>query len=222
VLAPTLPGHAGGAGLPEELDGEALLALVEGVLDDAGFDRVHIAGHSLGGYVALRLAERGRAESVVALAPAGGWAAGDRSWVEVVEHQRELQAALVPLAPHAESFVATPEGRRMVTEIVVESYEHIPAELLVHQLVGAARCAAAPMVELALREGWSLDAEAVDCPVRVVWGARDRVLPWPAAAARYREEWLPDADWVVLDGVGHAPQLDAPLETAELIAGFTR
>ena len=40
-------------------------------------------------------------------------------------------------------------------------------------------------------------------------------------AARYREEWLPHAAWVVLDGVGHAPQLDVPLEAAELIAGFT-
>ncbi len=30
-----------------------------------------------------------------------------------------------------------------------------------------------------------------------------------------------DADWVVLDGVGHCPQLDVPLDTAELILGFT-
>ena len=31
----------------------------------------------------------------------------------------------------------------------------------------------------------------------------------------------PHADWVELDGVGHCPQLDVPLETAELILGFT-
>jgi pimeloyl-ACP methyl ester carboxylesterase len=37
----------------------------------------------------------------------------------------------------------------------------------------------------------------------------------------YRDEWLPHADWVVLDGAGHCPQLDVPLETAELILGFT-
>jgi pimeloyl-ACP methyl ester carboxylesterase len=29
------------------------------------------------------------------------------------------------------------------------------------------------------------------------------------------------ADWVELDGIGHCPQLDAPLETAQLILGFT-
>jgi pimeloyl-ACP methyl ester carboxylesterase len=36
-----------------------------------------------------------------------------------------------------------------------------------------------------------------------------------------RTEWLPHADWVELDGVGHCPQLDVPLETAQLILGWT-
>ena len=34
-------------------------------------------------------------------------------------------------------------------------------------------------------------------------------------------DWLPHADWVELDGIGHCPQLDVPLETAQLILGFT-
>jgi pimeloyl-ACP methyl ester carboxylesterase len=32
---------------------------------------------------------------------------------------------------------------------------------------------------------------------------------------------LPHADWVELQGVGHCPQLDVPLQTAQLILGFT-
>jgi pimeloyl-ACP methyl ester carboxylesterase len=54
-----------------------------------------------------------------------------------------------------------------------------------------------------------------------VWGTADRLLSWPAASARYREEWLPGADWVELEGVGHCPQLDVPLETSELILGLS-
>ena len=68
---------------------------------------------------------------------------------------------------------------------------------------------------------WRLDAEKITCPVRIVWGTEDRLLPWPEAADRYRHDWLPQADWVVLDGIGHCPQLDIPLETAQLIIGFT-
>ena len=65
------------------------------------------------------------------------------------------------------------------------------------------------------------EPERITCPVRIVWGTADRMLPWPRAAARYRNEWLPHADWVLLDGVGHCPQLDVPLEAAELILDFT-
>jgi len=102
------------------------------------------------------------------------------------------------------------------------NYEHIPAELLTHLTLGVATCkAAGPLIENALREGWPLDAEKITCPVRVLRGTEDKLLPWPSAAARYRDEWLVQADWVVLDGVGHCPQLDVPLETAELIVGVT-
>ena len=57
--------------------------------------------------------------------------------------------------------------------------------------------------------------------MRVVWGIEDKLLAWPSAALRYRDDWLPHADWVVLDDVGHCPQLDVPLEAAQLILGFT-
>ena len=84
-----------------------------------------------------------------------------------------------------------------------------------------AACTAGPaMIAGALRDGWPLDPERVTCPVRIVWGTEDRLLEWPRAAERYRQ-WLPHADWVELEGVGHAPQLDVPLEAAQLILGFT-
>jgi len=114
------------------------------------------------------------------------------------------------------------EGRRRATELICVNFDHIPQELIAHQIVGAAGCTGArPLVSYWLESGWGLDAERIECPVRIVWGAADRVLPWPTAAERYRTEWLPHADWVVLDRVGHSPQLDVPTETAQLILGFT-
>ena len=88
-------------------------------------------------------------------------------------------------------------------------------------MLGIASCkATGPLIENALREGWTLDAERITCPVRIVWGTADKLLRWPQAAPRYRKE-LPQADWVLLDGIGHCPQLDAPVEAAQLILGFT-
>ena len=56
--------------------------------------------------------------------------------------------------------------------------------------------------------------------MRLVWGSDDQLLTLPGAAARFREEWVPQAEWVEIEGAGHCPQLDHPVETAELIAGF--
>ncbi len=222
VLALTLPGHAGGPPLPDSVTTTTIAELVEHALDRAGIETAHLVGNSLGGFVALQLAARGRARTVVALAPAGGWALGDESYRELLGFQRSLQAQAVLLAPRADALVSTPAGRRRATMLQTVSYEHIPAALLAHQLVGIAGCTAAgAAVEAALRFGWNLDAERITCPVRIVWGSEDRLLPWPSAAARYRQDWLPNADWVVLDDVGHAPQLDVPIETAEMVLGFT-
>jgi pimeloyl-ACP methyl ester carboxylesterase len=222
VLALTLPGHAGGPPLPRELSHAALAEAIERALDDAGIGSAHFAGNSLGAYLALHLAARGRAESVVAFAPAGGWAVGDDSWRELLAFQATLPEQAARSAPHAGRLVSSARARRAATKLIVEHSDHIPGELIGHQLLGVARCdGARPLIEYALRAGYAIDAERITCPVRVVWGTADRLLPWPAAAARYRSDWLPHADWVELDGVGHCPQLDAPLEAAQLILGFT-
>jgi pimeloyl-ACP methyl ester carboxylesterase len=221
VLALTLPGHAGGPPLGGAMTPALVPDAVEAAMDEAGWATAHLAGNSLGGHVALRLAARGRARSVVAFAPAGGWAAGDASSRELLRRQAAMHEQALAAAPHADALMATPEGRRRAARLIAERWEHIPAALLAHQLVGVARCdGALAMIDGAMREGYRLDAGRIACPVRIAWGTEDRLLPWPSAAARLRAE-LPAADWVELDGVGHCPQLDVPLEAAELILGWT-
>ncbi len=221
VLAPTLAGHAGGPSLAEVGGADGLVDGLEQALDDAGFETAHVVGNSLGGYLALHLAARGRARSVVALSPAGGWAVGDGSYEQMLAAQRALHEELQGLAHAAEAIAATRWGRRRATRMICERSDHLPAALVAHLIRGAAACDASPLLDYAFREGWSIDAEQVTVPVRIVWGTADKVLQWPGAAERFRRDWLPNADYVELDGVGHCPQLDAPLETAEVILGFT-
>lgn len=222
VFAPTLPGHAGGPPLRDDELGEGVLADgVERAMDDAGIASAHVLGNSLGGYVALQLAARGRARSVVALAPAGGWPAADSSFDGLIERQLALLDQLRAAAPYVDAIVATPEGRRLVTEYLCVRYEHLSPAFVAQLVLGGAGCEwSAPQAMQALQHGWTLAAEKIACPLRIVWGSDDRLLPWPAAAERFRREWLPDADWVVLDGVGHCPQLDTPAETAALVVDF--
>ena len=73
VIALDLPGF----GRSPELDGEptprTLAGSVAGLLDDLGIERAHVAGNSLGGWVALEVAKAGRALSVAGLCTAGLW-----------------------------------------------------------------------------------------------------------------------------------------------------
>jgi pimeloyl-ACP methyl ester carboxylesterase len=221
VLAPTLLGHAGGPPLGGELTDALIPDAIERAMDDAGFATAHIVGNSLGGYVALRLAARGRAESVVAFAPAGGWTEGDDSRAETLRYFASMHERVKAAAPDADAIVASANGRRRATEFIATNFEHIPSELLAHQIRGAASCDAIPLIEYAVREGYPLEAERITCPMRIVWGTEDKILTWPSAAERFRSDRLPHADWVELEGIGHCPQLDTPLEAAELILGFT-
>jgi pimeloyl-ACP methyl ester carboxylesterase len=221
VLAPTLPGHAGGPAFDRAAGMAGVVDAVERAMDDAGFETAHLVGNSLGGWTALQLAVRGRAASVVALAPAGGWEAGDGLHPAIAERQAGLHRATRDAAATAEALVSTRAGRRAVTSATTVAFEHIPPELLAHQIRGLAACDAPAMIDVALAEGYDLDAQHVTCPVRILWGMDDDLLPLPAGAVRYRRDWLPTADWIELDDVGHAPQLDVPLVTAELILEFT-
>ena len=221
VLAPTLPGHAGGPPLDGRVDVDRIADLLEEAMDRVGFATAHLVGNSLGGYLALRLAARGRARTVVAFAPAGGWAE-DAAVRETLRYFARMHELVRQAAPHADRIAASPDGRRQATAAITTNFEHIPSRLVAHLIRGAAACdAALPLIEYASRNGYRLDAEKIDCPVRIIWGTGDKLLAWPSAADLYRRRWLPHADWVELEGVGHCPQLDVPLEAAQLILGFT-
>ncbi len=221
VLAPTLVGHAGGPRHPADgASDDALVDAVEAMLDEAGWEAPAIAGNSLGGFVAMRLAERGRARSVVALAPAGGWAEGDPAIAETLRYFRVMAKMVRDAAPRAGEIAATPEGRIAASAAYASNADHLSADLLAHLIRGAAACDSEPLVDFAEREGWRLDPARITCPVRFVWGTDDKLLVLPGAATRFRTEF-PQAEWIEIDGGGHCPQLDHPIEAAELIAGFS-
>lgn len=221
VLVPALAGHAGGPRIDGPVTAATLPDAIERAMDAAGFRTAHLVGNSLGGYVALQLAARGRARSVTALAPAGGWGRGDDSYRETLQHFVTMRDGLRAAAPHADAIMRSDRGRRNATTYTSVNYQHIPADLLADQLRGVVACTALDdLVAFATANGYALDAAAITCAARIVWGTADRLLPWPSAAARYRHDLLPHADWIVLDDVGHCPQLDVPVETAALIADF--
>jgi pimeloyl-ACP methyl ester carboxylesterase len=220
LFAPTLLGHCGGPEYTDDPSPEAIADQVERDMDAAGIETAHLVGNSLGGGIALMLAARGRAKSVVGLAPAGGWDFDDDARRQVRSFFHLAQHLLEDAAPRADAIASTPEGRARALAFMTVNHEHVPADLIAHQIRSAADCPIVlPFIDLTTERGYE-PVGPIDAPVRIVWGTEDKVLPYPAAARRFRDD-LPEADWVVLENVGHVPQLDVPERCAQLILEWT-
>ena len=92
VIVPTLAGHGGGPPLDPDI-AVSVHALADGIedeLDRLGLQKVHIAGNSLGGWIGIELARRGRALSLVLLSPAGAWRSPRR--IELTAQRRQVLA----------------------------------------------------------------------------------------------------------------------------------
>ena len=218
ALAITMLGHSGGRA-PDpgaEVKLRDLVDEAERDMDAAGFETAHLVGNSLGGWVVLELAARGRARSVTALSPAGGWDVGNRramrSYWELVSTQwtlRHFKGAALRLA-------ARPRGRWIALGSLVSDPPGVPAGLATALVRGAADCPAAlPLLTESRQQGYP-DLERIDCPVRIAWGSKDRLLPVEKLSERFHRI-LPEAEWVEIPGAGHLPQIDHPTETAKLI-----
>lgn len=123
VFAPTLGGHCGADPWRDGVEPTiaALADAAEAELDSAGIQTAHVAGNSLGGWLALELAKRGRALSVVALAPAGGWTKGDEREERRLTGFFSRTHKLTSLAyPRARDLVTRPRLRKLMLRDVME------------------------------------------------------------------------------------------------------
>ena len=209
VFAPTMSGHRGGQpwadGVPVRVP--ALVDAVCAQLDDAGIDAAHVAGNSLGGWVALELARRGRALSCVALSPAGAWR-------RPLDLRRLVASFRVAMALGRPAWIRRladhPQARRVLLRRIMEHGERIPPDEvpgLFDDLVGCA------MLDEFLAGARPEDAieplASASCPIRVAWAEHDRTIPWARYGVPMRDR-LPGAEVVRLPGCGHVPMWDDP------------
>jgi pimeloyl-ACP methyl ester carboxylesterase len=225
VIAPTLHGHDGGPALPPRDAPHSIAEATDRLeqhLDELGVGTAHLVGNSLGGALALELAKRGRARSVVGISPGGGLRPGDtRSAQQIIRvfsrMQRSTRASLRVLP----RVMARPGLRRLALRDVMTRGHQVPAAEAVALAASSVRCDIVEDVFTVLREGDASlhDLGTIDCPVLITWGDRDRILPMDRHAPRLREE-IPGVEFRVHPGIGHTPMWDDPGLIAQTIAEF--
>jgi pimeloyl-ACP methyl ester carboxylesterase len=223
VFAPSLVGHHGGERVaPGTSVTDALYVdAVERQLDRIGVERAHLVGNSLGGWLSLVLAARGRALSVVAVCPAGGWYPGSRQDRRILGYFRRNAIAMRTGDWWIDPLAARPGLRRLVLRDVVARPERLTASDARTVFAGAAGCELLhETLAHARRESIFGELGPIDAPVRILYGTRDRLTRWPSCYERMRE-LLPDAEYLPLEGLGHVPMWDDPEMVANRILEIT-
>jgi pimeloyl-ACP methyl ester carboxylesterase len=219
VLALDLPGFGYSPPLPPgtESTPEALADAVERAMDAAGFERAVLCGNSLGGWIALELARRGRATSVVAISPAGLQHKREKGW------GRNILLAMRWLArnaPAPEPLLRSRVGRTLYAGLAIAR----PWRLDPDDLAEVLRLFAdAPGFLATLPHTFTGQARGlneIDVPVLLLWGTRDLIL-LPRQGRRF-ERLIPDCELRYLEGLGHTPMSDDPELLAELVTRTRR
>ncbi len=217
VVAVDLPGFGLSARLPSNvtITVEAAVEVLERCMDELGWDRAHLVGNSLGGWLALELAKRGRAMSVCALTPAGLW---DPDRIE--RRMRFWFAYWLGASRHLHAFRGLLRFRIVRTVMMARLFGRpwrIPSEIAIDDM----RHFATSALEEALAAGRGLrfvDGHHIAAPITVAWASRDPLF----APSRCPLDELPNhTHSVMLRGCGHVPTWDDPPLILETIRATT-
>jgi pimeloyl-ACP methyl ester carboxylesterase len=219
TIAMTALGHRGGPSATAAVTIAGVVDDAERRLDELGLDRPHLAGNSMGGWVALELARRGRAQTVCALSPAGFWSPGGDGRRERTRRLRRvvrLTRAGRPLLP-----VAARSGlvRRQAMRDNAHHGERIAPSAMIDLADDLLGCSARDDLLDTTEHMEALDP--LPCPVMLAWSARDRIFPPHVNGAR-AQQLLPGATYRELADVGHVPMLDDPALVAATILDSVR
>lgn len=219
TIAPTALGHRGGLAPRERpVTLSQIVDCAEGQLDELGLRSPHLAGNSLGGWIALELARRGRARSVCALSPAGfweeEWPARARAFKVLLAARRDARRGrrIAPALGRSARF------RRWAMRVACLHGDRLSRQEFIDISADTNGC---DIAEELIVPGTQFDSLDAPCPVTIAWGAEDRLFPLAVYEERARG-LVSGAEFLVLDDVGHVPMYDDSKLVADTIRAATR
>ena len=213
VINVDLPGIGRSPHLEQRPTVAAITDALEDTLDAQGLGRVHVLGNSLGARIALELAVRGRARSVVAIAPSGLNIPQERLYQGAsMALSRIVMRAATPLIASASRSAA---GRT----VLLAPMKALPWRTSPQEAIGA-REGFAESRDFLRTVLWALMLDVprglnrIDCPVTLIQGVAD----WVAAGQTVRYlPLIPGSRFRPLLVAGHTPQSDRPATIARLV-----
>ncbi|MCW7753625.1 alpha/beta hydrolase [Desulfobotulus sp. H1] len=215
VIIPDLTGF-GESARPDDYDytpaGQAsgLHTFIKGM----GLSGIHLGGSSMGGQIAMEYASLfpDSVASLWLLNPGGLWDGPlANTWKELLINGEDAKNPLI---------IEKEEDLMALTPLVMETPPFIPK---VFQKVMAARRIKNAALEKKIFEDIlahpiTETIRGLAIPSLIVWGKEDRILH-PANADKLKG-LLPASEVILMEGVGHLPMVESPLETARAYLDF--
>lgn len=204
VIAPDHPGF-GASPAPDWMDDVSDLAYTYlDMLKALGLSKVHVVGHSLGGWIALEMAVRSleRIRDLVLLAPAGIHVKGQQK-TDIFMTDPDEQARL--------AFADPALGEAAADQANAEKYQ----DVAIRDRIASARFGWNPRFHNPRLARW---LHRVEAPALIVWGDTDRIFP-PAYGPAF-QQFIPGAELVTLQNCGHLPHVEKRAETLAAMKSF--
>lgn len=213
VIAVDLPGFGRSDPLPDGTRHSALDMgrAITAHCAELGIARPHLAGNSLGAWVALEMAADGEAESVCGISPAGLWkqALGPRSY-----NARRTGRRIKPLIRAA---LRTRRGRAALMRTTVARPDLLSAREAIAWTMAWLDAPAYEDANERMRTLVFERADEVRVPVTIAWGGQDRLVAPP------RPQRMPaHTEYLEMPGWGHTPTRDDPEGVARLLLTASR
>ncbi len=219
VIAPDLPGFGNNTRDPElNYGGVTQTERLHAFINELGLDNIHLAGNSMGGYIALNYA----------LAHPQG-----------VKTLTLIDSAGVDSINKSELELAIDEGKNPLVATSLEDFDRL-MDFIMHKRIPSPRIMmkafyAVQQRHRAFLDGifWQFSDEALNQPLTerlgelsmptlVIWGRHDRLID--VSCTDVMAAKIPDNKVVILEDAGHVPMIEFPRVTArhhiELIAGL--
>jgi len=214
LITPDLRGFGGSDASEGDYDVDTMADDVLRLADVLGLDRLVLGGHSMGGYVALRIAAchpdrllglvlvdtRAEADSLEAKARRNA----SIDWIR----RRGSAEFLADFIPNLLGPETRRRARRFVDELLL-----LAAEVPDHVLIGC-------LAGMRDRPDSASLLPGIDVPTLVITGRDDTVTPPGVAEEMARR--LPRATLALVPEAGHTPMIERPVITADVISAFLR
>ena len=210
-----LPGHGVAELHDEQLDPRSVADLIADTMKSKfGVDHFHVAGNSLGGWIALEVAARhpDKVKSVTALAPAGLWKEGPTQVLPpslLARFLATISQYFLRLAYHLPPLKAL--GYKKITHL----WRELSFESCKDSVIAMARSRGYFPMWKSIRFQKFDSAISKEVPVSIIFGDYDLTLPHPVA--QDRDVAPKHSRWVVVENCAHVIMWNYPRETVEFI-----